>query len=221
MTRCVSIKLQVIKIVKGMLILLSVPTLLAYAEDKKMKEMKEVILGGGCFWCVEAVYQGFQGIEHVESGYSGGKVPNPTYERVSVGTTGHAEVVKITYDPTVISFKDILTIFFHSHDPTTLNRQGADVGTQYRSVIFYANDQERKIAEDVKGEVERGKLWRDPIVTEIAKLERYYKAEDYHQDYFDRNKEQPYCSIVIAPKLAKIYKEFCAKLKPEIKAKCS
>lgn len=212
-------RLKVVQIIKGALILMSLPSLLAYAEDKKMTQKKEAILGGGCFWCVEAVYQGFLGVEHVESGYSGGKIPNPTYDRVSLGTTGHAEVVKITYDPSLITYKDLLTVFFHSHDPTTLNRQGADVGTQYRSVIFYADAEEKRVAEEVKSEIGQSKLWRDPIVTEIVKLERYYKAEEYHQDYFNRNKAQPYCSIVIAPKLGKIYKEFSAKLKPELRSK--
>jgi peptide-methionine (S)-S-oxide reductase len=180
---------------------------------------KEAILGAGCFWCVEAVYQGFQGILHVESGYTGGKIPNPTYERVSVGTTGHAEVIRLEYDPAVISYRDILTIFFHAHDPTTLNRQGADVGTQYRSAIFFTNEEDPKVALEVKAEIEKSGLWSDPIVTEISKLDKYYKAEDYHQNYFNQNKGQPYCSFVIAPKLGKIYKEFSSKLKPDLQAK--
>lgn len=193
----------------------------AWAEDRAMQKKREVILGAGCFWCVEAVYQGFKGILHVESGYSGGKIPNPTYERVSVGTTGHAEVIRLEYDPAEISYRDILTIFFHAHDPTTLNRQGADVGTQYRSVIFFENEEEQKTALEVKAEIEKSRLWSDPIVTEITKLDKFYKAEDYHQNYYNQNKGQPYCSIVIAPKLGKIYKEFCSKLKPELSAKCS
>jgi len=191
----------------------------AHAEEGKIMNKKEAVLGAGCFWCVEAVYQGFQGIQHVESGYTGGKIPNPTYERVSVGTTGHAEVIRLEYDPAVISYRDILTIFFHAHDPTTLNRQGADVGTQYRSAIFFGDDEEQKIALEVKAEIEKSGLWADPIVTEVSKLEKYYKAEEYHQNYFNRNKEQPYCSFVIAPKLGKIYKEFSSKLKPELQAK--
>jgi len=185
---------------------------------KNMNE--EAVIGGGCFWCIEAIYQGFKGIIKVESGYAGGKVPNPSYERVSVGTTGHAEVVKITFDPSVISYKDIITIFFHAHDPTTKDRQGADVGSQYRSVILYSSPEQMKIAAEVKTGIEKSALWGDkPILTEISQLDQFYKAEDYHQNYYQQNKEKPYCSLVIAPKLNKIYHEFKDKLKPELAAK--
>ncbi|MBM3801633.1 MAG: peptide-methionine (S)-S-oxide reductase MsrA [Acidimicrobiia bacterium] len=175
---------------------------------------KETItLGGGCFWCVEAVYEELKGVERVESGYSGGKAPNPTYRQVCTGTTGHAEVVQVTFDPNVISLREILEIFFHVHDPTTLNRQGADVGTQYRSVIFYKDAEQKNVAQEVIQAVTTAKLWPDPIVTELSPLKEYYKAEDYHQEYFKLNGTQPYCRVVIAPKMAKFRKEYKDKLK--------
>lgn len=175
---------------------------------------KEVItLGGGCFWCVEAVFEELKGVESVESGYSGGKVNNPTYRQVCTGTTGHAEVIQVTFDPNVISLKEILEIFFHVHDPTTLNRQGADVGTQYRSVIYYNSAEQKKIAEQVIQSTSAAKLWPDPIVTELSPLKEFYKAEDYHQEYFKLNGTQPYCRVVIAPKMAKFRKEYKDKLK--------
>jgi peptide-methionine (S)-S-oxide reductase len=175
---------------------------------------KEVItLGGGCFWCVEAVYEELKGVERVESGYSGGKVANPSYRQVCTGTTGHAEVVQVTFDAKVISLKEILEIFFHVHDPTTLNRQGADVGTQYRSAIFYNSPEQKKVAEQVIQETTNAKLWPDPIVTEVSPLKEFYKAEDYHQEYFKLNGTQPYCRAVIAPKMAKFRKEYKDRLK--------
>jgi peptide-methionine (S)-S-oxide reductase len=170
-------------------------------------------LGGGCFWCLEAVYQELRGVEKVESGYSGGDVPNPTYRAVCSGTTGHAEVVQVTFDPGVISYKDILEVYFTIHDPTTLNRQGADVGTQYRSVIYYHDDEQRRVAEAVISDLETEGIWKDPIVTEVTPIDEFYIAEDYHQDYFLNNGYQPYCQVIIAPKVAKFRKQHLERLK--------
>jgi len=170
-------------------------------------------LAGGCFWCLEAVYDRLEGIDSVESGYSGGKVPNPTYEQVSGGTTGHAETVRITFDPSVVSFREILDVFFDIHDPTTLNRQGADVGTQYRSAIFYDDDEQKKMAEQVIQEKTAAKVWADPIVTEVVPFKAFYVAEDYHQEYFARNGHMPYCRIVIEPKVSKFRKLYLGRLK--------
>lgn len=175
--------------------------------------MEIATLGGGCFWCVEAVYENVKGVEKAESGYAGGKRPNPTYEQVSAGASGHAEVVQITFDPKVIQFSDILTIFFHTHDPTTLNQQGADKGTQYRSVIYYHNEAQKKAAEEVIRKITEEKLWPNPIVTEISELQEFFKAEDYHQGYYKNNQSQPYCSLVIGPKIQKLKKEFADRLK--------
>src|SRR5579875_58566 len=176
------------------------------------KESLEVAtIGGGCFWCTEAVFSDVRGVEKVESGYSGGSVPSPSYEDVCTGTTGHAEVIQVTFDPKVISFRDILEIFFATHDPTTLNRQGADVGTQYRSIILYHNDEQRKTAEDVIEESR--KEFSRPIVTELVPFKEFYKAEGYHQEYFENNPYQPYCRAVIAPKVAKFRKHFEDRLK--------
>lgn len=170
-------------------------------------------LGGGCFWCTEAVFTELKGVEKVESGYSGGTVPNPTYQQLCTGRTGHAEVVQIAFDPAVISYKEILQIFFTVHDPTTLNRQGADVGPQYRSVIFYHNEEQRKIAEEVMIEIEGAKIWDDPLVTQLVPFESFYKAEDYHQEYFKQNPHQPYCQVVVAPKVAKFRAHYRERLK--------
>jgi peptide-methionine (S)-S-oxide reductase len=175
---------------------------------------KEVAtLAGGCFWCLEAVYDELKGVEDVVSGYTGGKVPNPSYEMVCTGTTGHAEVVQITFDPEVISFKEILQVFFTIHDPTTLNRQGPDVGTQYRSAIFYHTPEQKMIAEQVIAELETSQIWDAPIVTELKSFVEFYPAEDCHQEYFRRNPSQPYCRVVIAPKVAKFRKRFLDKLR--------
>ena len=169
----------------------------------------DITLGGGCFWCIEAIFQSFKGVEKVESGYAGGTVENPTYEQVSSRTTGHAEVVRITFDPAVISLKQIFTIFFHAHDPTTKDRQGNDVGPEYRSIILFGSEEQRALAEQVRGEIGGAKLWDErPIVTEIVPLGKFYPAEAYHQDYFQNNPKQPYCSIVIGPKVQKIRREF-------------
>jgi peptide-methionine (S)-S-oxide reductase len=175
---------------------------------------KEVAtLAGGCFWCLEAVFDEVKGIEHVESGYSGGSVANPTYRQVCSGTTGHAEVVQITFDPMVISFGDLLRIFFTIHDPTTPNRQGSDVGTQYRSAIFYHSPEQKAIAEQVIKEVSEAKIWPAPIVTEVTPFQAFYMAEDYHQEYFAHNGGQPYCQFVVAPKVAKFRSHYREKLK--------
>lgn len=168
-------------------------------------------LGGGCFWCVEIMYQDLKGVLKVESGYSGGKINHPTYREICSGLTGHAEVVQITFDPSIISYQEILEIFFTVHDPTTLNRQGNDTGTQYRSVIFYHSKAQQQVAEQVKAGAQA--LWDDPIVTEISPLINYFPAETYHQNYFKDNPNQPYCSIIIAPKVKKFRAQFQEKLK--------
>jgi peptide-methionine (S)-S-oxide reductase len=170
-------------------------------------------LGGGCFWCLEAVFDEIQGVEDVVSGYAGGTVPNPTYQQVSTGTTGHAEVVQVTFDPQVISYREILEVFFDIHDPTTLNRQGADVGPQYRSVILTHDGRQKAIAEELIQELDQAGIWKRPIVTEVAPLEAFYEAEAYHQEYFERNPRQPYCRAVVAPKVAKFRKRHSFRLK--------
>lgn len=167
-----------------------------------------ITLGGGCFWCVEAVFQRVKGVEKVVSGYSGGNIANPTYREVSSGLTGHAEVVQVTFNPKVIGLEKILEVFFKTHDPTTLNRQGADVGTQYRSVIFYHNENQRRIAQQIINRLNDEKIWDKPIVTELSPMKAFYKAEDYHQNYFNRNPNQGYCQFVIVPKLEKFNKIF-------------
>ena len=183
-------------------------------QNASSKEGKEVAtLGGGCFWCVEAVFDDLRGVESVESGYSGGKAANPSYNDVCSGTTGHAEVIQITFDPKVVSFKEILEVFFTVHDPTTLNRQGADVGTQYRSVIFYHSDQQKAVAEQVIKEINDAKIWNGSIVTEVSPFEAFYVAENYHQEYYKNNGGQPYCRFIIEPKVAKFRKQFQEKLK--------
>lgn len=169
-------------------------------------------LAGGCFWCLDAVYRMLKGVVKVESGYAGGAVPNPSYKDVCTGTTGHAEVVQITFDPSVISYRDLLGVFFTIHDPTTLNRQGADVGTQYRSAIFYHSPEQEQTAKDVIAEMTRNAVWDDPIVTEVTSYDEYYAAEGYHQNYYAGNREQPYCAVVIAPKVAKARKAFLDRL---------
>ena len=184
------------------------------AEDSANGSAREVAtLGGGCFWCLEAVYQELRGVEKVESGYSGGNAPNPTYREVCSETTGHAEVVQVTFDPEVVSYKDILEVYFTIHDPTTLNRQGADVGTQYRSVIYYHDDEQRRIAEAVISDLESEGIWSNPIVTEVTPFDEFYVAEDYHQNYFRNNGFQPYCQVIIAPKVAKFRKQHLDRLK--------
>ena len=172
------------------------------------------ILGAGCFWCVEAIFQRLKGVESIESGYTGGTVENPSYKQVCTGETGHAEVAKIIFNPDVISYNDLLEVFWTTHDPTTLNQQGADIGTQYRSAVFYLNDEQKMQAEKSKSEIAT-QIWDGTIVTEITPLKKYYKAEDYHQNYFNQNSEQSYCRFVINPKLEKFRKKFKDKIKEE------
>ncbi|MEM9400286.1 MAG: peptide-methionine (S)-S-oxide reductase MsrA [Verrucomicrobiota bacterium] len=171
-------------------------------ENPLTMNTEKIILGGGCFWCVEAVFQRVEGVKAAVSGYMGGKVDNPTYREICNGTTGHAEVVEIEFDPSIVSLEDLLDLFWRAHDPTTLNRQGADVGTQYRSVIFYHDDEQNKVAEESKASAQAN--FDDPIVTQISAATKFYKAEDYHQDYYDQNKNAGYCRVVIAPKLNKL-----------------
>jgi peptide-methionine (S)-S-oxide reductase len=170
-------------------------------------------LGGGCFWCLDTIFRELKGVEKVESGYCGGTVPNPTYEEVCSGTTGHAEVVQITFDRGVLSFKDLLRIFFTVHDPTTLNRQGADVGTNYRSVVFYHNPGQKTQASEVIQEIAASGVWDAPLVTQLVPFEAFYRAEQYHQEYFKNNPNQPYCRIVIAPKVQKFRQHYMQRLK--------
>src|SRR5213593_4148918 len=178
-----------------------------------MPQREVATLAGGCFWCLEAAFQQLKGVEKVESGYAGGHVANPSYEQVCTGTTGHAEVLQITFDPAIISFDDLLHVFFTIHDPTTLNRQGGDVGTQYRSAIFYNSPEQEKTARQVMAEIFKAGIWGRPIVTEVAPLQPFYRAEEYHQDYFRKNPTAGYCRVVIAPKVSKFRKQFAARLK--------
>jgi peptide-methionine (S)-S-oxide reductase len=182
-------------------------------QNKTVEKLEQATFGTGCFWCTEAVFEQLRGVKSVESGYSGGNISNPTYEQVCSGLTGHAEVVQISYDPTVISFAELLEAFWQSHDPTTLNRQGNDVGTQYRSAIFYHNDEQRTQAERFKKKLNDSGAFRSPIVTEITAYEKFYPAEKYHQDYFALNPAQPYCAAVIRPKVDKFKQVFQEKLK--------
>ncbi|MEO6023821.1 MAG: peptide-methionine (S)-S-oxide reductase MsrA [Burkholderiales bacterium] len=175
--------------------------------------MEIATLGAGCFWCIEAVFDDLNGVADVVSGYMGGALVKPTYKQVCAGTTGHAEVIQITFDPAAVSFRDILDVFFTIHDPTTLNRQGNDVGTQYRSAIFFHSDEQQAIAEQAIAEFNAARLWDRPLVTEVVPAEIFYPAEDYHQQYFANNEFQPYCQMVVAPKVAKFRSKFIAKLK--------
>jgi peptide-methionine (S)-S-oxide reductase len=176
--------------------------------------VERATLAGGCFWCIEAVFEQLDGVERVESGYAGGSAANPTYEQVCGGRTGHAEVVRVTFDPKTISYRDLLEIFFAFHDPTTMNRQGHDVGTQYRSAIFYETPEQKATAEEVIAALTAEGAFSDPIVTQVAPLEAFYAAEDYHQGYYRQNPEQPYCRATIPPKLAKLRQKYAARLKP-------
>lgn len=182
-------------------------------DERRSNGTEVATLGGGCFWCLEAVYDEVQGVQKVVSGYAGGHVPNPTYEQVCTGRTGHAEVVQVAFDPDEISYREILEIFFAIHDPTTLNRQGPDVGEQYRSAIFYHDDEQRAVAEDVIEALEAEEVYDRPIVTEVEPLDEFYRAEAYHQDYFKNNPRQPYCQAIISPKLAKFRQKFAEKRK--------
>jgi peptide-methionine (S)-S-oxide reductase len=178
-----------------------------------MNQTETATLAGGCFWCLEAVYDQLKGVTNVVSGYSGGHVSNPDYRLVCSGSTGHAEVVQLTFDPSQITFKEILEVFFTIHDPTTLNRQGNDVGTQYRSAIFYHNEEQKQAADQVIRELTAQHLWDYPIVTEVVPLKEFFPAEDYHQEYYENNRYQPYCMVVVAPKVAKFRKHFLEKMK--------
>ncbi|MBP6821665.1 MAG: peptide-methionine (S)-S-oxide reductase MsrA [Acidobacteria bacterium] len=187
----------------------------AQKTQKPAVKKELATLAGGCFWCLEAVFVELKGVEKVASGYSGGSVVKPTYEQVSRGNTGHAEVVQVTFDPTVISYKELLEVFFTIHDPTSLNRQGADVGTQYRSAIFYHSPEQQAVADKVIADINAAKIWKAPIVTEVVKLDAFYKAEDYHQNYYALNPDQAYCRMVIEPKVLKFRKQFLPKLKKQ------
>lgn len=178
------------------------------AMSSTNNKYETVTLGAGCFWCVEAIYDRLEGVISVTSGYSGGKVKNPSYREVTTGMTGHAEVAQVVFDPEIIPFAKVLEIFFMTHDPTTLNRQGADVGTQYRSAIFYHNEDQKRIAEEIRSMLAMEKIWNDPIVTEITAFTNFFKAEDYHQEYFANNPNEGYCRMVVAPKVAKFEKLF-------------
>lgn len=182
-------------------------------DGEKPTNREVATLAGGCFWCLEAVFDDLKGVVDVVSGYSGGTVPTPTYREVCTGSTGHTEVVQVTFDPAQISFREILEVFFTIHDPTTLNRQGADVGTQYRSAIFYHTPEQKATAEDVIRGLQSEKIWDNPFVTEVAPFQAFYPAEDYHQEYYAHNQYQPYCQIVIAPKVAKFRKHYLERLK--------
>ena len=176
--------------------------------ESKNDNYQTVTLGAGCFWCVEAIFERMEGVISATSGYSGGTVKNPTYKEVVTGRTGHAEVIQVVFDPAVLPFAKLLEVFFKTHDPTTLNRQGADVGTQYRSAIFYHNDEQKRIAEEIKALLNKENLWSDPIVTEITPFSNFFVAEDYHQEYFENNPNEGYCRMVVAPKVAKFEKLF-------------
>ena len=177
-------------------------------KDMKSQNTEVATLGGGCFWCLQPVFERLRGVKRVEVGYSGGQPANPSYEQVSTGATGHAEVVEITFDPDIISYKDLLTVFFSVHDPTTLNRQGHDVGTQYRSIILFHSEDQKEEALNTIESLDNEGLWKHKIVTEVVPFMAFYKAEDYHQEYYENNKEAPYCQLIISPKIEKLYKLF-------------
>jgi peptide-methionine (S)-S-oxide reductase len=184
-----------------------------FMEDLMSKSLQVATLAGGCFWCLEGVFDELKGVESVESGYSGGMLPNPTYRQVCDGDTGHAEVVQITFDPQVITYRDLLAVFFSIHDPTSLDRQGADVGTQYRSAVFYHGEEQKRAVEEVIKELTAAGIWGNPIVTEVAPFTMFYPAEAYHQGYFANNPNQPYCMAVVAPNVAKFRKQYLERLK--------
>ncbi len=200
-------------------LLATIAVALQSQSPKKMKQNEEIVtLGAGCFWCVEAIFERLHGVKKVISGYSGGTLANPTYKEVCSGLTGHAEVVQVVYDPTLVHFATVLEVFFKTHDPTTPNRQGADVGTQYRSVIFYHTNEQKQVAVDIIEQLNKEKIWVNPIVTEVTQFSKFYKAEDYHQDYFANNRTQSYCQAVITPKVNKFEKVFSNYLKDKYKS---
>ena len=189
--------------------------------SSNLPDLEVAILGGGCFWCLEAVYTELKGVMKVESGYAGGRVKNPTYEEVCSDETGHAEVVQVTFDPTMITYREILQVFFSIHDPTTLDRQGHDVGSQYRSVIFYHDDNQKRVAQEVMQEIETSKIWGKKLVTQLVPFVEFFKAEEYHQNYFKNNPCQPYCQAVVAPKVAKFRKQYFDKLGKKVEVTTS
>jgi peptide-methionine (S)-S-oxide reductase len=193
-----------------LILLLMIVTVSQTVDDKKFEQ---ATFGAGCFWCVEAIYERLEGVYNVESGYSGGHVVNPSYQQVTTGRTGHVEVIRFDFDPSVISYETLLEVFWHTHDPTTLNRQGNDVGPMYRSVIYYHSEEQRLVAEASLKRTDKSGLWKNPIVTRIEPLKNYYVAENYHQDYFANNPNAGYCSVVIAPKVKKFMKDFAHLLK--------
>lgn len=207
--------MKILFLIAGVLILNSNVASLPIENTNKMKtdNYETATLGAGCFWCVEAIFSKLKGVEKVQSGYSGGKIPNPTYREVCSGLTGHAEVVQVTFNPNEISYAKILEVFFKTHNPTMLNRQGADVGTQYRSAIFYHTNEQKRIAHEVKSMLDDAGLWSDPIVTEVTPYTNFYRAEEQHQNYLDNNRKQPYCQMVILPKIEKFEKLFQEYLK--------
>lgn len=214
--------LQIVALLLGCCLFISplkAQSLTMNQDTHTTRQLEVATLGAGCFWCIEAIFQRLEGVHKVIPGYTGGSMKNPTYKQVCTGTTGHAEVAQITFDAEVISFEEILEVFWKTHDPTTFNRQGNDVGTQYRSAIFYHNDTQKQIAEKSKQATEAASLWPDPIVTEIVPLPTFYEAENYHHDYFNNNPEQGYCTYVINPKVQKFKKEFADKLKKGEKIK--
>jgi peptide-methionine (S)-S-oxide reductase len=184
--------------------------------SNNLPALETATLGGGCFWCLEAVYSELNGVLKVESGYAGGHVKNPTYEEVCSDETGHAEVIQVTYDPAIITYREILQVFFSIHDPTTLNRQGHDVGSQYRSVIFYHDDNQKRVAEEVMQEIVKSKIWNGKLVTQLVPYVEIFKAEEYHQNYFKNNPYQPYCQVIVAPKVAKFRKQYFDKLSKKV-----
>jgi peptide-methionine (S)-S-oxide reductase len=200
-------------LVVAAMLVASVNAQAATRPEKKNGEKSVATIAGGCFWCTEAVFKELRGVDKVESGYSGGSVKNPTYEQVSTGTTGHAEAIQITFDPLVITYREILEVFFVVHDPTTLNQQGYDHGTQYRSAIFYHSAEQKQLAEEVIKDFTAKKVYANPIVTKLEPFAKFYIAEEYHQNYFERNPDKQYCRIVIEPKVLKFRKEFMQKLK--------
>lgn len=210
------------QIIFASIILGIIITIFAGRNSEKQKKENKMTLennlqtatfGSGCFWCTEAIFDRVEGVKSVTSGYSGGTVANPSYKQVCTGTTGHAEVIQLTFDPKKVSYDELLEIFWKTHDPTTLNRQGADVGTQYRSVIFYHNEEQKNKAEKYKAELDKAGIWKNPIVTQIVPFTNFYEAEDYHQEYYENNPNQSYCSLVITPKVEKFEKVFKDKLK--------
>ena len=198
-----------------LLLILATSSLFAQSQTPKQSNLETITLAGGCYWCVEAIYENLIGVQSAISGYAGGKNANPTYEDVSTGKSGYAEVVKITYDKNVTNLDEIFKVFFTVHDPTTLNRQGADVGTQYRSAIFYKNEAQKKSAQTIINAMKKAKIYDSPIVTTVEPLNKFYKAEDYHQNYYANNKNQPYCQMVIQPKMEKFEKLFKSRLKKQ------